>query len=516
MPQNTSIDLSTAKTDGTVFWSLGNRPTQRLGSYTQETVLLHLKALYLLSERVVGAASFFFESMVTRSVTQGLSELFHTGELAYFVDETIEDFVEHGSRKVEKSPSTLTCYSDPEFVRRCGTELNGLEYIVRRPPFSLSDRIVTLWINDLGSRAQNSLGEALGLIEQDEVRRVQVLAKLIQVGQARGYQDFVWEYVHPQLVRLGMPAWFCRRARHRLARMYSIATSEGLGIALDMSASRLDGDEITESSKFDSGIFLSCLNALGATDALRQIPPAELIRLKASTELRVFRAFYFSLLDTVGKTPGTLSTWLPLYRRMTLEFYASGRTVDEFLTGFEALCKSLKAQVPTYRTPLEVLLRLCDLTGQLTIEDFLEALGRASDEHGGTAGMVVRKDSLIPRCVSTVVIKSLKTEVIAMGDVFSNISNSTIINRSLVERSFDKLSHANDDETASALVTVANEISRANNREAGEAFSAFNEELQKEAPRKPVLASLWSGVIAALPAITQLTSVVEKITKMFS
>jgi hypothetical protein len=104
---------------------------------------------------------------------------------------------------------------------------------------------------------------------------------------------------------------------------------------------------------------------------------------------------------------------------------------------------------------------------------------------------------------------------VTMGDRFENIHDTTIVNRSLVEKSFNKIKDDFDEETADALKKVADAIEKSNNKEAAENFDSFNEELQKPEPKKAVLSALWSGVITALPTITQMTDVVTKITKLF-
>lgn len=102
-----------------------------------------------------------------------------------------------------------------------------------------------------------------------------------------------------------------------------------------------------------------------------------------------------------------------------------------------------------------------------------------------------------------------------MGDKFENIHNATIINRSLVEKSFNKIKSDFDEETANALKKVAAEIEKSGNKEAAENFDSFNEELQKPEPKKSVLRALWGGVTGALPSILQMTDVVTKISKLF-
>src|SRR5207247_6461777 len=55
-----------------------------------------------------------------------------------------------------------------------------------------------------------------------------------------------------------------------------------------------------------------------------------------------------------------------------------------------------------------------------------------------------------------------------MGDKFENIHGSTIVSRSLVEKSFNKVKSDFDEETADALKRVADEIERSKNKEAAD------------------------------------------------
>jgi len=105
---------------------------------------------------------------------------------------------------------------------------------------------------------------------------------------------------------------------------------------------------------------------------------------------------------------------------------------------------------------------------------------------------------------------------IVMGDSFKNIHNSTIINRSNIQSSFNVLNQRYDPEIAEALLRLAEEILSSHNTEAAELFMAFNKELQKARPKKPLLKSTWNGICTALPQINQQTDVVEKITHIFN
>lgn len=102
-----------------------------------------------------------------------------------------------------------------------------------------------------------------------------------------------------------------------------------------------------------------------------------------------------------------------------------------------------------------------------------------------------------------------------MGDTFKDIKNSTIINRSSVEKSFNKVKESFDEDTAQAILKVAKAVESSGNKDAGELFNSFNDEIAKPEPKKPVIKSLWQGLTTMLPTILTLTGVVEKITKLF-
>ena len=101
-------------------------------------------------------------------------------------------------------------------------------------------------------------------------------------------------------------------------------------------------------------------------------------------------------------------------------------------------------------------------------------------------------------------------------DIFNNISNSTIINRSSVEKSFNRIQEKYDKETAMALLQVAQEIEKSGNKEAAELFENFNEEIQKPKPRRSVLRSVWEGIEKALPSVLEITDIAIRISKILS
>jgi hypothetical protein len=102
------------------------------------------------------------------------------------------------------------------------------------------------------------------------------------------------------------------------------------------------------------------------------------------------------------------------------------------------------------------------------------------------------------------------------GDVFQNISNSPIVSRSTVQNSFNKVKQDFDEETASAIVKIAEAVHKSGNVAAGSVFTQFNEEIQKPQSDKSKLRQYWDGLLAILPGIAQLTDAVAKVTSLFA
>jgi hypothetical protein len=103
-----------------------------------------------------------------------------------------------------------------------------------------------------------------------------------------------------------------------------------------------------------------------------------------------------------------------------------------------------------------------------------------------------------------------------MGDEFRDIRNATIINKSLVENSFNKVKREHDEEISKALVEVAKFIEKSGDPVSGALFDKFNEELNKPQPDKSRLKSFWSGIQNALPSIASISDSVAKIVSLFA
>jgi len=103
-----------------------------------------------------------------------------------------------------------------------------------------------------------------------------------------------------------------------------------------------------------------------------------------------------------------------------------------------------------------------------------------------------------------------------MGDIFKDIHNATIINKALVQNSFNKVKKEHNEETSKALVEVAKFIENSKDPAAGALFNNLTEELSKPEPDKSRLKSFWSGIEKALPTITSIAGAIAKIVPLFS
>jgi hypothetical protein len=120
-------------------------------------------------------------------------------------------------------------------------------------------------------------------------------------------------------------------------------------------------------------------------------------------------------------------------------------------------------------------------------------------------------DKELPRMVV-----NLKTKSLRMGDVYENVRDATIINRSSVDNSFNYNDSKFDADVTEALRKLAEIITSSGNTQARELFKEFNNELAKSEPRKSLLRTLWDGITRELPALKDMTEIAVKLTTVFA
>lgn len=109
----------------------------------------------------------------------------------------------------------------------------------------------------------------------------------------------------------------------------------------------------------------------------------------------------------------------------------------------------------------------------------------------------------------------IRVEEIVVGDKFQNVSESTIVNRSVLQNAFNQVAVTHGPEILAALESLASQVKGSGNPAAIEILQEFTSELAKPEPRKPILQSLWSGLIEAAPSILELAGVAEKVKALF-
>lgn len=351
-----------------LFWSSGNGPTQAVLGLTEQDVISHLKALYLLSDRVLAAASFYFESALTRAATRTCRDFFEGGNVIYFVGEGVSDFEDHGERKIEKSPKNLLCYKNVGLVSAQAKELNGLGNIFKRPADSISDKMVEMWAADVFSSEPGSVGAYLARSINNTEDRAALQAKLVEVARARD-ADFVWEYLGPRLKALGIREEAARQMRTRLSELYLRSTITLLAPESDQTDRH--GLQAIPGKRGEPQRFLVCLESLQLTDAFQRLRVQDTIRLRESMPFRLFKEFYLELIKEIGTDP-EMRRWVPFYRMAEGKFARSSDPRERVLKSFQEYVRSIEPGTTTRIRPLEILLKAFEFCGSPVITSFVE------------------------------------------------------------------------------------------------------------------------------------------------
>lgn len=103
-----------------------------------------------------------------------------------------------------------------------------------------------------------------------------------------------------------------------------------------------------------------------------------------------------------------------------------------------------------------------------------------------------------------------------MGDVYKNIQNSQITNRSVAESTMNVLNSRSDETLADFIGALTEEVESSGNVEAGELLDQFNEELSRDEPRKTLLKRSWEGLVEILPSVAKVAGAGAAIAKLFS
>lgn len=103
---------------------------------------------------------------------------------------------------------------------------------------------------------------------------------------------------------------------------------------------------------------------------------------------------------------------------------------------------------------------------------------------------------------------------VSMGDIFKDITNSTIINKANVENAFNKIDQEHGKDFSESLLKITEFLNKENNPAAGALFNQFNQELTTPQPRKTTLENLWDGIQKVLPSAVSLATEFTKIISL--
>lgn len=103
-----------------------------------------------------------------------------------------------------------------------------------------------------------------------------------------------------------------------------------------------------------------------------------------------------------------------------------------------------------------------------------------------------------------------------MGDKFENISNSTVINKSLLSNTLNTISSLYGNEVKKALDEISHHIENSEDKESAELLNGFNQEINNEKQNKTVLKTLWNGLVSSLPDAAKVSTAIATISKIFT
>jgi hypothetical protein len=145
--------------------------------------------------------------------------------------------------------------------------------------------------------------------------------------------------------------------------------------------------------------------------------------------------------------------------------------------------------------------------------DRLRRLGEALEQCRDLLASVLHENWTFREVLGDVPRDSPTVEL-TIGDRFQDIRNSTIINRSVLDRSVASVTQTDGSDAAELLEQVASLVEGYGDADAVETFESFCEELQRPNRRKAVLRSLWAGLVAGVPTLSAAVDVATKVAAL--
>ncbi len=101
-------------------------------------------------------------------------------------------------------------------------------------------------------------------------------------------------------------------------------------------------------------------------------------------------------------------------------------------------------------------------------------------------------------------------------EIFKEVKNSTVINRSVVGSALNSISTGLGNDYARALIEIAKRVENSSNAAAGTLFDEFSRELAKADRDKGRLKELWNGLTRILPDVATVSEAVAKLVSIFT
>ncbi len=400
------------------FWSRGNGPTQEVFDISAGQALLHLKALYLLADRVLAAASFFFESSLTRQVFANLEGLFRAGEILFFVDATLESFSEHGQRKIEKSPASFEAYADPMLVARLAGRLDAAAELLWRPDVNASSRIEELWIKDIYSSTHGTIGAAvMRYAPSVAVQRIWRSALVTASTQRDG--DLVWPLIMPRLVEAQLPREIIVVARRRLAQMYSRVTADLVGARSDAAYLSLPNSTLTTYDCEDTALLLDALGAARLGRALARLDGSGLRSVKLSAEWVYFRSLYRALVEEASVNPGELLEFIGVLDGQELS--GAGLTREQFVALFGVIGTTNRPHPNRFESAVDILRAAYELFPAGLLDGLRSRLDEVEHERNDTTPIIIRRTQEMDTGLRSFIVHGHdETKLLALKDFLQN------------------------------------------------------------------------------------------------
>jgi len=293
------------------FFSIGDKEVQTKLAATDREIavgelILYLKVLTLLYDRVLHSASFYFESELSRVVYKQTLPLFSEADNLFAVSHSTEDFYAHLDKKRRVTPDLLESYRSSG-ADKYAADLQALGIVFKRRP-DIGDIIASLWKEDLHKTEDtNSLTSILGRAFVAQVDRKKYDHLLLSIVEGRGEIELVPEYISERLVQGGFPIGLLLAVYDRLLDFYIEASAQAMG-AIPMDIAELVNWDVKYPvlNRYNVSLFLAFAQILGIKDALCKMSSRQVVTLKRSPEFRNFRSNYFSLINDVKRKEASL------------------------------------------------------------------------------------------------------------------------------------------------------------------------------------------------------------------